>query len=59
MQHVQTSFGDLLTSLFNEYLALYGDDTLAAMATARALNALLAAERKLEASPHPRQETAA
>ena len=38
----QTSLGDLITTLYEEYMEIYGDEDLASVATAATINDLLA-----------------
>ncbi len=44
MREQETSLGDLISSVYDEFLALYGDEELAAVATAQVINELLASE---------------
>ncbi|MBN2799912.1 MAG: hypothetical protein JXX28_12270 [Deltaproteobacteria bacterium] len=60
MESLNTTLGELITSLYGEYISLYNDEEAAALATARTINALLAdGTHDLEAEPPPRQESAA
>jgi hypothetical protein len=42
MDTQQFSFGELITSLYSSFLERYGDAALASLATAEAINTLLA-----------------
>ena len=52
-QHIQTHLGDLITILYEEFLAAYGDEDLAAVATAASINEMLT-----QASEELREEAA-
>lgn len=41
-ERIETRLGDLITALYEEYLALYGDEDLASVAAAATINELLA-----------------
>lgn len=42
MSTSQTTLGDLIASVYDEFLSLYGDEELASVATAAVINDLLA-----------------
>lgn len=44
---IHTNIADLITAFYDEFLNLYGDEDLAAVATAATINDLLAAEQEL------------
>ena len=50
---IQTNLGDLITVLYEEFLAAYGDEDLAAVATAASINEML-----IEAPAELREEAA-
>lgn len=53
-QHTSTSLGELISVVYEEFLALYGDRELASVATAALINDMLS-----EPEPMPGQEDAA
>ncbi len=50
---IQTNLGELISTIYEEFLALYGDAELASVATAAVINDLLSA------SPNARKDEAA
>lgn len=49
------SLGELMTTLYEEFLALYGDEDIASVATAIAINDLLA-PLPVEKTPEQKQD---
>jgi hypothetical protein len=41
-QHIDTTLGELIAVFYEEFLAAYGDEDLAAVATAASINEMLA-----------------
>ena len=58
MTRMNTTIGDLVDLFFQEFMAIYGDEELARVATAATINDLLA-ERALAAREDEREEDAA
>lgn len=46
-QTVNTTLGDLITLMYEEFMDLYGDEDLASLAVATVINDLLASESEL------------
>lgn len=49
-EHIQTDLASLISAFYDEFLALYGDEDIAAVATAATINDLL--ERQVPARRH-------
>lgn len=53
-ERLETTLGDLITLFYDEYMALYGDEDLAAVAAAASINELL-----MDAEPDEATDAAA
>lgn len=55
---VHTTLGDLIDSIYEEFLALYGDEDIASVATAATINDMLSRPESAEGRGHPAKEAA-
>ncbi|MFZ5482476.1 MAG: hypothetical protein ACOZNI_37280 [Myxococcota bacterium] len=51
MTRTHTTLGDLISVCYEEFLAMYGDEELASIATAAVINDLLTANEGARAAP--------
>jgi len=59
MNTTRVSLGDLIATVYDEFVALYGDEELASVATAALINDMLSDTRVEETSPPSAEHAAA